>query len=199
MSIIYCGRHLRKRDQSELNELHPDSMVMAIDIDRCIDCHGCEVACLLVEGHAELPRLTPVVQITPESDEKSILYNFPVRCAHCEDPACMNVCPLNAYHKDEDGFVVHDRDKCIGCELCRLVCPYGGPKYHADKRQVVKCDFCIDRVKNGEQPECSRNCVPRAITFGRAHDVMESVKGKIALGKGFMVLGNRKSASSSLS
>lgn len=112
-----------------------------------------------------------------------------MRCAHCEDPACLLVCPVNAYRKEKDGFVAHDPERCIGCELCRLVCPYGAPKYDQGTKRVVKCDFCIDKVRDGGRPECASNCISRAITFGRAEDVVEKVKEKISSGDGFMVLG----------
>lgn len=189
MSLIFVGRHLKRGNESELSRLDPGHLAMAVDIDRCINCHGCEVACLLIEEHYDGPRLDPVVQLGPDNGGGFFLHNFSMRCAHCEDPACLLVCPVNAYRKEENGFVVYDPERCIGCELCRLVCPYGAPKYDEKKNQVVKCDFCIERVKQGEQPECVVNCIARAISFEKVSDLLGTIKGRFAKGEGFMVLG----------
>jgi Fe-S-cluster-containing dehydrogenase component len=189
MSLIFVGRHLKRGNESDLSKLNPSHVAMAVDIDRCINCQGCEVACLLIEEHDNGPRLDPVVQLGPGHAGGFFLHNFSMRCAHCEDPACLRVCPVNAYRKDENGFVVHDMERCIGCELCRLVCPYGAPKYDERRKQVLKCDFCMERVKQGEKPECAVNCIAKAISFGKAGDLLETIKERSSKGHGFMVLG----------
>ena len=115
----------------------------------------------------------------------------PVACQHCENPACVKVCPVGATYKDpETGVVRQDYDKCIGCRMCLAACPYTGvrsfnweePAYYADfalgdadaakheKHTVEKCIFCTQRVARGEQPACVADCIGRARHFGDLDD-----------------------------
>ena len=126
--------------------------------------------------------------------------HLPVACQHCENPACMRVCPTGATYKDEKGRVEIDYDKCIGCRMCLAACPYTGvrsfnweePAYYADfalgdadaakheKHTVEKCIFCTQRVARGEQPACVADCIGRARHFGDLDDPNSEVSKLLA-------------------
>src|SRR5690606_7158431 len=85
-------------------------------------------------------------------------------CHHCEDPGCMNGCPVGAYEKDKDtGIVRHLDDQCIGCSYCILKCPFDVPKYSKKRGIVRKCDMCHQRLADGEAPACVQACPTEAI------------------------------------
>lgn len=94
-------------------------------------------------------------------------YYLSINCNHCDDPACVNVCPSGAMHKrQEDGFVVVNEDVCIGCKTCAMACPYGAPQYSEEKGHMTKCDGCYERVAQGLNPVCVDSCPLRALDFG---------------------------------
>ena len=108
---------------------------MAIDLARCIACHGCTLACKTANNLPDGVRYTNVLtdggqymdtaRGTYPNDLHRVYY--PVGCQHCENPACVKVCPVGATYKDpETGVVRQDSDKCIGCRMCMSACPYTG-------------------------------------------------------------------------
>jgi Fe-S-cluster-containing dehydrogenase component len=84
-------------------------------------------------------------------------------CNHCEHPACLNVCPVEAYTKRDDGVVVHHQEKCIGCGNCIRSCPYGAPKYNPVEKRAEKCSFCHERLDAGLKPACVQACPTDAL------------------------------------
>lgn len=94
-------------------------------------------------------------------------YSVSLACCHCEEPACIKVCPTEAMHKEPDtGLVRVDARRCIGCGYCHLSCPYNAPKVDREKGHSVKCDGCADRVTDGGVPVCVEACPARALGFG---------------------------------
>ena len=78
-------------------------------------------------------------------------------CLHCEEPACVTVCPTGAsYKRAEDGIVLVNADTCIGCKLCSWACPYGAREFDDDAGVMKKCTLCIDRIYNENLPEEER-------------------------------------------
>ena len=95
-------------------------------------------------------------------------------CNHCEDPACVKVCPTKAHFKrKEDGLVLIDRDKCIGCGMCAKACPYGAPQLDTVAKKMTKCDACQDRLAKGLNPVCVDSCPQRAIEFGDMSELLK--------------------------
>lgn len=172
-------------------------LAIAINKERCVGCHTCANACkmqnnvpmgmlwnrILTEGAdtldgavGEYPNLTRTY--------------LPVQCQHCENAACLKVCPTGATYKDDKGRVEIDYDKCIGCRMCMSACPYTGvrsfnweePRYPMDfalgdadapkhqKHVVEKCIFCYQRLARGETPACMDLCPARARHFGDLDD-----------------------------
>lgn len=143
---------------------------MIIDLERCIGCNACTIACK--QKHATLPGVFwTKVNVSEEGTYPHAFKKFlPTQCNHCENPTCMHVCPTGATYKREDGLVLVDQDKCIGCRYCMAACPYEARSFDfgdhsgyfpeiaektayekagdADrvKGTVTKCKFCSDRI-----------------------------------------------------
>lgn len=94
-------------------------------------------------------------------------------CGHCLSPICAEVCPTGAMHKEDDGLVLVDARRCIGCGYCALACPYRAPKVDRDLGRSVKCDGCADRVRAGGRPVCVEACPIRALDFGEVDELAE--------------------------
>jgi len=113
--------------------------------------------------------------------------HFPRSCLHCETPDCVTVCPTGAsYKRAEDGIVLVDEDKCIGCKLCSWACPYGAREYSEVRGTMQKCTLCVDRIYNqsfdevDRQPACVMACPTRARHFGDLGDPDSAVSKLVA-------------------
>ena len=106
-------------------------------------------------------------------------YGVSVACMHCENPACVNVCPAGAMTKRADGVVLVNQDQCIGCRFCEWACPYGAPQFDEHKGVMTKCTFCEDLLAKGENPACVDACPLRAIEFGEL-DQLRAKYGMLA-------------------
>lgn len=181
---------------------------MVIDTLRCIGCMNCSVACKQENNLPVDVWWNRVLTIggedidTPDGDFPNNTMDFlPVSCQHCENPACVKVCPVGATYKDEEtGVVRQDYDKCIGCRMCMAACPYTGvrsfnwdePRYHIDvatgdaevpkhqKHVVEKCTLCYQRIVRGEDPACMELCIGRARYWGDFDDPNSEVSQLIA-------------------
>lgn len=118
--------------------------------------------------------------------------HFPRSCLHCETPECVTVCPTGAsYKRAEDGIVLVDEDKCIGCKLCSWACPYGAREYSEQRGVMQKCTLCVDRIYNesfdeiDRQPACVMACPTRARHFGDLGDVDSAVSKLVAARGGY--------------
>ena len=99
-------------------------------------------------------------------------YNLSLACNHCEEPLCLEGCPTGAIRKRaEEGIVVIDAAKCLGCRYCEWSCPYGAPQFDPGARVMTKCDFCADELAEGAAPVCVRACPMRALDFGEVEDL----------------------------
>ncbi|MBI5301780.1 MAG: dimethylsulfoxide reductase subunit B [Chloroflexi bacterium] len=144
----------------------------------CTGCKACQVACkdkndlpvgmlwrrvVQYGGGAWQPHPTIKHLATPNN---IFVYSFSMSCNHCENPACVNVCPTGAMTKRADGIVVINQDQCVGCRYCEWACPYGAPQFDEAKGVMTKCNFCEDLLAQGQNPVCVDACVMRAIEFG---------------------------------
>ncbi len=145
-----------------------------VDIERCIKCHACEIACRVWNG-INVPSYRTVMEIENGVFPRVERTNVSIACMHCEEPYCMAACPTKAICKREDGVVLVDKDKCIGCRLCSWVCPFGAPKYGPDLK-MQKCTFCSDRP-DWMPRACEEVCPTGAIVCGTI-DHLEKVTEK---------------------
>ncbi len=101
-------------------------------------------------------------------------------CMHCADPACKTACPRGAIEKrSDDGMVVVDQGKCIGCHACLWVCPFGVPRF-GNNGKMQKCDACFDLVREGKEPACVATCPAEALHFGPLEKLAELAERKAA-------------------
>jgi formate dehydrogenase iron-sulfur subunit len=148
------------------------SKLLYIDLNRCISCKGCEIACMRVHGTDK-----PNIFVTLSDGRFSI----PFFCRHCEKRPCVKVCPTDALEKKPEGAVIHHNMKCIGCALCLVVCPFGMIQFDTVNKVIQKCDLCIDRLNANKLPACASTCPTRAITYDEFDNIMEKVRRKRAM------------------
>ncbi len=135
-----------------------------VDLDACSGCKACVVACNSLNGLDETETWRDVGLLSGGNDQQPFLQHVTAACHHCLDPACLNVCPVRAYEKDDlTGIVRHLDDQCIGCQYCVLACPYDVPKYNSARGIVRKCDMCSNRLAVKEAPACVQSCPNAAI------------------------------------
>lgn len=129
----------------------------------CLACHLCEINCAFAQtGKDDMARALKNVKINPNIriEEKNGIC-FAVSCRHCENPLCVKACISGALHKEKDGAVVINKEKCVGCQSCVLVCPYGAIA-PSDTGVAQKCELCL--AKGGE-PQCVKGCPNLAIVY----------------------------------
>lgn len=158
---------------------------MVIDLDRCIGCEYCLRACSATND-VEASRPWNIVKRDETSSGRTFFFSRP--CLHCQHAPCVEVCPVKATFVRDDGLVVMDYDRCIGCRYCEVACPYDARKFNWEARRdenpfvptwgipeverrprgvVEKCTFCIHRIDAGlahgltpgEDPEATPACV----------------------------------------
>jgi anaerobic dimethyl sulfoxide reductase subunit B (iron-sulfur subunit) len=160
------------------------------DQTRCTGCHTCNVACKdwhdIEAGPVNWMRVTTIEQ-----------GRFPhvfvawlvLPCCHCEQPDCVAACPVGAITKRaDDGIVVVDRELCLGknkCDLCLQACPYQVPQFGTENNaKMQKCDLCLERVTEGQQPICVEACPMWALDFGSL-DQLKARYGEVTEAVGF--------------
>ena len=110
---------------------------IVVDLDRCIGCHGCEIACKNENNIALGEYWNKVVERGPFGEYPDLeMYFLPTMCQQCQDAPCVNVCPTGASYRDADGMVLVDKEKCIGCKYCMMACPYGVRSWNAAESVV---------------------------------------------------------------
>jgi DMSO reductase iron-sulfur subunit len=153
----------------------------SFDARFCSGCKACQAAC---KDKNNLPvgvlwrRVIEVAggtwrQNGPAWDSTVFAYNLSMACNHCGHPKCVGVCPTNAYVLRDDGIVILDTTKCMGCGYCSWVCPYGAPQYNPDTGCMTKCDFCIDQLEQGLPPACVAACPMRVLNYGEAQSLRD--------------------------
>lgn len=153
-----------------------------IDASRCIDCRACMISCS-VQNDVPLTHTriwmkdTGVVGDYPNLTHYTAVYH----CMHCTDPSCVSACTVGALQQNEDGVVTYDHDRCIGCRYCMYACPFEVPHFEWDQQfaLIVKCDMCVSRLEEGQEPACAATCPTDAIQFGSREDMLTRAHERI--------------------
>ncbi len=174
-------------------------IAMLHDVARCSACRACMVACKQwhdlpadmstpfegqYQSHKELtPTTWNLIQMNErvDSDGKFHWDFFKRQCMHCSDPACAKGCPEEAIEKLDNGAVVINQDKCVGCGYCAHNCPFDVPKVNAETNKSTKCDLCFDRIAEGMEPACSKTCTADAIRFGTKEEMLKRAEERVAI------------------
>ncbi len=192
---------------TSLPERSEKALGLVIDLDICVGCHACVIACKgwNTEGSAGPLHDSAPYGAAPEGaflnrvhsyevtreDAPAAIVHFPKSCLHCEDAPCVTVCPTGAsFKRGEDGIVLVNEDDCIGCGLCAWACPYGAREMDPVDQVMKKCTLCVDRIYNDELPEidrepaCVRTCPANARHFGDLGDPDSDVSRMVAAREG---------------
>lgn len=148
---------------------------MVIDLRKCVGCHSCSVAC---KSENDVPPsvFRSWVKIVEKGHYPNVSKSFlPSLCNNCENPICVRNCPVGASYKREDGIVLVDPHRCIGCKYCMASCPYDVRYVNPVRKIVQKCFFCHHRVDAGLLPACVETCIGRARVFGDMNDPTSDV------------------------
>ncbi|HEY7651485.1 MAG TPA: 4Fe-4S dicluster domain-containing protein [Methylomirabilota bacterium] len=164
---------------------------MGIEIDKCIGCSRCVEACkaendvlqepfffrtwieryvIKKDGDVVVESINVKGKASKEraQEDSDVLRTFfvPKLCNHCAHPPCVQVCPVGATFATEDGVVLIDSKRCIGCRYCIQACPYGARYLDPRTKTADKCSFCYHRVRQGLLPACVEVCPTQARIFG---------------------------------
>jgi molybdopterin-containing oxidoreductase family iron-sulfur binding subunit len=188
---------------------------MVIDLKRCFGCYACVMACKIENFTPPGVFWARVLKGESGQFPNTIRQALPILCMQCDEPSCLEVCPTGATQKTEDGIVIVDKEKCIGCNYCKMACPYGArylvekwesyfpeglplseyeifsKKMWEDRSGIgvsTKCDFCRTRRNNGrEEPACVAACPANARFFGDLDDPESEVSMLIKRYRGFVL------------
>lgn len=197
---------------------------MVIDIGACIGCRKCAWACK-EENNIPDSISPPWIEIFEMESESGVperplpgqrgntsyteapkegKYYLPVHCNHCANPPCVKVCPTGATFQDEDGMVLMNYERCIGCRLCVIACPYNARRFNLFKPEEIttlnplvpvhqigvteKCSFCVHRVRRGKLPRCVEVCPVQAKHFGDLNDTKSSIYNLIKTNPNFKLV-----------
>jgi len=190
--VLVAGFDLQEIMASESGNYNPNdhNYAMGIDIHKCIGCARCADAC---KNENKVPREEHFFRtwveryVIPENSEPIVdspnggidgyppieenlqlerTFFVPKLCNHCENPPCVQVCPVGATFVSEDGVVLVDDKWCVGCRYCIQGCPYGARYLHPKTHVADKCTFCYHRITDGSLPACVEVCPTQARIFG---------------------------------
>ncbi len=152
--------------------------IIVIDESRCLGCKQCMLSCAMVHNKAETlaeafnnEDMEPRVRVEPVGS-----FGVPLQCQHCEDAPCIEICPVDAMERGEvNGLVLLNKDKCIGCKLCLMACPFGVLTVRRTGKTVIKCDMCVERRnKEGLHPGCVEACPTKAVKLCDIEEWLEN-------------------------
>ena len=188
---------------------------MVIDLKRCMGCHTCALACKM-QNNVPMGMLWNRILTDGGENVDSARGEFPnlhkswmpLACLHCENAPCVKVCPVGATFRDNDGRILINYDRCIGCRYCMAACPYNARVFNwqapvrepgfsygdvpaRPKGVVEKCTLCVERTSTGKEPSCVEVCPAKARTFGDLDDPNSAVSNLLRERNGQQLLAEK--------
>lgn len=181
---------------------------MVIDLKKCIGCLACAIACKAENSTPPGIFWCSVKDMEFGKYPQVSRVFIPILCMHCADAPCIKVCPTGASYKREDGIVLIDHDKCVGCKYCIEACPYGARYFNRSADGyfgteltpneeigfkghsvgvVEKCTLCEHRLSEGKKPACVQVCIGGARYFGDLDDPDSEISRLVALKNGYQL------------
>lgn len=173
-------------------------MKFLCDAGRCIECNGCVTAC---KNENEVPWGINRRRVVTINDGSPGERSISVACMHCSDAPCAAVCPVDIFYTTDDGVVLHDKDRCIGCGYCLYACPFGAPQFPGDgafgsRGLMDKCTFCAggpvadnseeefkkygrNRLAEGKLPLCAEMCATKALLAGDGDKISDVYRERV--------------------
>lgn len=151
-----------------------------INLEKCLGCKNCELLCavehsstkVLFAAIAEVPMPRRRLYVEHAEGQK-----VPLLCRHCEEAPCVDACVSGALSQDTKTRIVsHKAERCVGCWMCLMVCPYGVIGREKQRKVALKCDQCPDQ----EVPVCVTSCPTRALVYSEAEEFAKSKRQKAA-------------------
>ena len=173
------------------------SKAVLVDLTRCTGCRSCQVACkawndnrgeitLCLGCYDNPPSLSAdtwsIIRFNEKEQDGKLHWTFAKQqCMHCEEPACVSVCPVGALTKQSNGAVVYDDTKCFGCRYCMMACPFRVPTFQWDTPLplIRKCTFCADRQGVDLEPACVKACPTDALQYGDRGSLVVAAHARI--------------------
>jgi len=186
---------------------------LLVDMEKCWSREGCLECILACRREHNIPDIPtpkeeikwiwkePFANVFPEQEHEYWPEALPekpvvILCNHCDNPACVRVCPTKATYKRADGIVMMDYHRCIGCRYCMAACPYGARSFNfrdprpfiketnpsfptREKGVVEKCNLCVERIDAGLKPACVEACPAGALIFGNLEDPNSKIREKL--------------------
>ncbi len=190
-----------------------EQMGLLIDVSKCTGCRGCQVACkqwnnlpatatAFSGSYENPPRIegntwTRVKFTEDRQSNGSVRFLFrKTQCMHCTEASCVAVCATGAATRMENGTVVIDQDKCVGCKNCVVACPFGAVGFDPQTGTSRKCRACYERVANNMPPACVKTCPPGALQSGKREDILAAAGERVsqlkAAGKEAYIYGQKE-------
>jgi formate dehydrogenase iron-sulfur subunit len=171
-------------------------LIKLIDTTKCTACRGCQVACKQwnempasktknfgsYQNPPDLEWNTWTLIRFQEYVNRNGAFSWLFRkdgCMHCSDAACVKVCPSSALYHTEYGTVGIKAHLCIGCKECIAACPFDIPRYNDRKDKVYKCDLCVTRIREYQQPSCVKSCPTGALTIGAKDSMIKKAYARV--------------------
>jgi len=156
------------------------------DQNKCVGCHACIVACQIENANEQHEPWREIKTFNSFQHPQLPVFHFSSACNHCEKAPCQKNCPALAYTRDKNlNKIVHQSERCMGCQYCTWACPYNAPKFIFSKGVVEKCTLCTDRLNIDLKPACANLCPTGALDYG------ENEVGDFSLVTGFTDIGTK--------
>ncbi len=158
-----------------------NQLAFHFDASACSGCKTCQVACKDKHNSPMGVRWRRVYEVCGGEWTKQgaawvpdlKAYHISMACNHCQEPICLDACPNKAIIKNEQGVVLINYDRCMGCRYCEWTCPYGALQFDQQQKVMTKCNFCADYLEEGKAPSCVSACPMRVLGFGELEELQK--------------------------